>query len=1355
MFKSLRLLLVVVFIAFALFISFPDSTHAANCDGLPVTGGNLTSGTYTLTDNCITTATLNVQAGETVTINGGGFAIDGNNTHRVFYVVSGGTLTLNNIIIRNGNSANDGGGIDNRGTTTLTNITLTDNSAVSEGGGIYNSGTLTITSSIISGNSTTSAFDGGGGIYNRFTGMAIITNSTIANNSAVNGGGIINDGRTSNGGGMTIINSTVSGNSATSGGGIYNSGALTLTNDTIANNSASGGGGILNWDSVVITNSILSANNSNCSNISGSFTNGGGNLINSAGGGACAGITPAVDADPMLGAFNGVYYPLLAGSPAINAAPTCAGLTDDQIGTVRPQGIACDIGAIEAELGTITIYKQVSDEIYDRAFDFTFEYDNVTIPFAISDTGIGGSDSVRVFNNLPVGVYTITEVLANLPSDWELFSTICSTEAEFPPNPANVTVVDTSGGGVVDVSLAPNQHIYCHFLNTYTPAPTPTPTSTATNTPTSTATNTPTNTATNTPTSTATNTPTSTVTLSPTNCSGLPVTGGTIPAGTYTLLDHCVTSTQLEIATNTTVTINGNGFALDGNNSRRVIYINTGGALTLNNVIIRNGNSADQGGGIFNDNGTLTITNSTISGNSASSGGGISNYFGTLTITNTIISGNSADYGGGIYNSLAEVTITNSTLFDNSVDFEGGGIINLDGPVTITNSTISGNSAIIGGGGINTLNAFMTVTNSTISDNSSSIGAGGITVPLGNILLTNSILSNNNSNCSELIADGGGNLIDTANGGACTGITPAVDADPMLGAFNGVYYPLLAGSPAIDSAPTCAGLTEDQIGTSRPQDSACDIGAIEYIVEISTATPTMTLTPTNTATNTLTNTALPTFTSSPTALPPTNTALPTFTSSPTNTPLATTTLTITPASTITSTPTALPPTNTPLATTTLTITPASTITSTPSLVPSQAFTFTPTSTPTLSNSTLPDQPTGLNNTGNMTSLPLSVTYEWNHDNKAIWYRLYAMNNSGYVLDEWYQVGVDITCTNTCTINPASVLPTNGNYQWWLIGWNTYGYGTWSLGASFTVNVPAPAQPTGLTTVGSLTQPPIAPSLQWSHDSNTQWYNIIVNQGANQVINQWVDGATCSGTCTITPTIAYQNGDYTWTVQGWSAYGAYGAVSTPSTMTITVASSLPTNLTVNINTLPAPVSTQLEWTYDGVSEWFQVWVGKIDQSHIVINSQWYSANEVNCASTCSLDVSGYLNGDYQWWISGWNAVTGTGDWVSESFTINSPVPTISNPTVNGVLNSAPVAPILTWDYDNTSEWFQVWVGGDGNTVINQWYSASDVDCVSTCSINTFPAGSVFSNGNYEWWIRGWSSVSGYGAWIMTPFTITVP
>jgi hypothetical protein len=192
-----------------------------------------------------------------------------------------------------------------------------------------------------------------------------------------------------------------------------------------------------------------------------------------------------------------------------------------------------------------------------------------------------------------------------------------------------------------------------------------------------------------------------------------------------------------------TTTLEGFTINHESGNTGRGINI-TAGYLTINNCIISD-NSANYGGGIANEIGTLTITGSAIVNNSVSNyGGGIYNYSGFLTITDSGISGNSASTtGGGIYNGYSNLLtiITDSTITSNSADY-GGGIFNrVD--LTITNSTISGNSAEYNGGGIlNDYTATSTITGSTISTNSANHSGGGISND-GILTITGSTISYN------------------------------------------------------------------------------------------------------------------------------------------------------------------------------------------------------------------------------------------------------------------------------------------------------------------------------------------------------------------------------------------------------------------------------------------------------------------------------------------------------------------------------------------------------------------------------------------------------------------------------------
>ncbi len=344
----------------------------------------------------------------TIIIEGRGFTISGDNSTRVLKVDSGGNLTLNNMTITKG-KADDGGGIYNSGTLTINNSTIQDNSTSSttNGGGIYiNSGTLTINNSTVRDNSSSSNGGGiyinsgthtinnstiernkskgaGGGIY-IFGGKLTINNSTIADNTAeAPGGGIYStatqntaneitinnstfaDNRGAGGGAIyanstkaiTINNSTIAKNRATNsrgaGGGIYAASPFELTHVTMVNNTTNNDGAGLyipssNSYDKKIRNSILANNgNSDCElgNVNTPLTENVGNLIESVN---CGG--DVLTADPRLGSLTTgrpAYYPLLSGSPAIDAASSAHCLPEDQRGASRPYGSACDIGAFE------------------------------------------------------------------------------------------------------------------------------------------------------------------------------------------------------------------------------------------------------------------------------------------------------------------------------------------------------------------------------------------------------------------------------------------------------------------------------------------------------------------------------------------------------------------------------------------------------------------------------------------------------------------------------------------------------------------------------------------------------------------------------------------------------------------------------------------------------------------------------------------------------------------------------------------------------------------------------------------------------------------------------------------------
>ena len=130
--------------------------------------------------------------------------------------------------------------------------------------------------------------------------------------------------------------------------------------------------------------------------------------------------------------------------------------------------------------------------------------------------------------------------------------------------------------------------------------------------------------------------------------------------------------------------------------------IHNQGVLTISGKSILAANKvAFTGGGIINDEGNITLDDSTIEANVAKGdGGGIFNANGTVLIrNNSEIGDNEAEDGAGIYN-LGNLTVNDSAVTNNDAEELGGGIFNGGGTVNLQSSTVFMNDAGETGGGI-------------------------------------------------------------------------------------------------------------------------------------------------------------------------------------------------------------------------------------------------------------------------------------------------------------------------------------------------------------------------------------------------------------------------------------------------------------------------------------------------------------------------------------------------------------------------------------------------------------------------------------------------------------------------------
>jgi CSLREA domain-containing protein len=183
---------------------------------------------------------------------------------------------------------------------------------------------------------------------------------------------------------------------------------------------------------------------------------------------------------------------------------------------------------------------------------------------------------------------------------------------------------------------------------------------------------------------------------------------------------------------------------------------------------------------------------------------------------------------------ISRVTIQDGRAADSNIvptHLHGSGLHN-HGTVTLTNVTFTGNTVAnlnpanptSGRGGAIWNAGSMTLINVTIANNTAAVSGAGIGGNAPTII--NTIVANNSpDNCSVAIAAGSGNL--QFPGTTCGATIPM--ADPLLGPLTSGVYPLLAGSPAIDTGTNTGCPPTDELGTARPQGAACDIGAFEFV----------------------------------------------------------------------------------------------------------------------------------------------------------------------------------------------------------------------------------------------------------------------------------------------------------------------------------------------------------------------------------------------------------------------------------------------------------------------------------------------------------------------------------------------
>ncbi len=163
--------------------------------------------------------------------------VSGANAVTPFDIGPGVTATFSGLLVFDGLSAANGGGVLNDGSLMLDGCVIGQNTAAGSGGGIQNNGSMTLSDCFVVNNTAQASGGSGGGIANK--GSLTISDSLIVSNSVTGTGGF--GGGIDNAETLDVQSSVIESNSAAGGygGGICNTGTGTadISSSAIAGNS--------------------------------------------------------------------------------------------------------------------------------------------------------------------------------------------------------------------------------------------------------------------------------------------------------------------------------------------------------------------------------------------------------------------------------------------------------------------------------------------------------------------------------------------------------------------------------------------------------------------------------------------------------------------------------------------------------------------------------------------------------------------------------------------------------------------------------------------------------------------------------------------------------------------------------------------------------------------------------------------------------------------------------------------------------------------------------------------------------------------------------------------------------------
>jgi hypothetical protein len=214
--------------------------------------------------------------------------------------------------------------------------------------------------------------------------------------------------------------------------------------------------------------------------------------------------------------------------------------------------------------------------------------------------------------------------------------------------------------------------------------------------------------------------------------------------------------------------------------------------------------AASEGGGLWNDTGSMNVVGTRISGNSASGsapdngGGGIFTGGGTLNLSLSSIAENTADgpagSGGGIFAAGGTVNVAASRIDGNTANRAGGGVEVVAADVNISASALTDNvagpvgaAAPGNGGGLHVTGADseVRINLSRITGNTAASEGGGLWNDAGSTMTINASIISRNQALGAAPDNGGGGIFN--NGGMLEINLSSITGNSAAGNGGGLF----------------------------------------------------------------------------------------------------------------------------------------------------------------------------------------------------------------------------------------------------------------------------------------------------------------------------------------------------------------------------------------------------------------------------------------------------------------------------------------------------------------------------------------------------------------------------------------